>query len=268
MKNSAFVVAAPRFPLPANRPLHCASVLAGVLAAAGLLLGSGAARADNIKSLPVTITKPGTYNVNQDLVCSAGGNAIMISADNVTLDLKGHVILGPQTGGSFTSTGVYVGAQQNVVVENGTITGFSNGVWFQGTSSSQVTGISATGAFNTGVTLISANGNTISGCNLSHNLANGVWSGNSASTITNNTASGNGFSGISLTNGSTQNMVQGNTTNLNGSFGILISQSTQNTLQGNTALGNGTDFLDGNGNCSSNTWLGNTFRIINPSCIQ
>jgi parallel beta-helix repeat protein len=266
MRNSAFVFSAPYFPMPANRRLRRWGALAGVLAA-GLLVGSGPARAEDIKSCPVTITKPGTYSLNQDLFCSTTGNAITISADNVTLNLKGHILLGPQTG-----FGVYVGAHENVVVENGTISGFWFGVWFVGTGSSQVTGISAMGAGNAGVVLSNSYDNTVSGCVLSQNHFNGLWcgdGGSTANTIANNTANGNGFAGIALDNSATQNTVQGNTADLNGGPGIFAGgTTTQNTIQGNTALGNGTDLFDGSGNCSSNTWLGNTHHTSNPSCLQ
>ena len=268
MKKNAFAVTAPCFSLPANRSLRRWSALVGILAAAGLLLGSGAARAEDIKSCPVTITKPGHYNVTQDLVCSASGSAITISADNVTLDLHGHSLLGSPAG-----IGVYVGAQQNVTVENGSITGFYLDVWFEGASSSQVTGVSATGAGNAGVVLNHGNNNTVSGCVLSQNFYNGVWCGgtaNASNTIVNNTTNGNGYAGIVLDVTATQNHVLGNTSDLNGYAGILVAvlASTQNTIQGNTALGNGTDLVDGRGNCSSNTWLDNTFHTSNPSCLQ
>jgi parallel beta-helix repeat protein len=263
--------------------------LVAALGAGMLLLGMGAAHAENINSCPVTITKPGTYNVNKDLVCNTNGNAITISADNVTLNLKGHILLGPQTG-LFTSTGVSVGAQQNVIVENGTITGFSYGVLLQGSAFSTVSGIAARGNTNIGIYVASGHNNTLSGCNLSRN-PQGIVCYGAVGTIANNTANSNGSVGIFV--GGTLIMVQGNTANSNGSFGIYVAFSgatsntvrgntvefnggagilvfgSQNTIESNTALGNyGFDLDDFNLACDSNTWLNNTFVTRSQTCIH
>jgi parallel beta-helix repeat protein len=270
--------------------LACRRGLGAALAAGTLLLGIGAASAENINACPVTITKPGTYNVNKDLVCNTYGNAITISANNVTLNLKGHFLLGPQSGAGV-SNGVYVGAQQNVIVENGTITGFWNGVLLQGSAFSTVSGIAARGNTFIGILVTSGHNNTLSGCNVSRNPQVGILCYGAVGTIANNTANSNGGPGIFVggtlilvqgntanSNGSvgiyvgfsgaTSNTVRGNTVEFNGGEGILVAGS-QNTIESNTALGNyGSDLYDFNPACDSNTWLNNTFVTGNQTCIH
>ncbi|AUY33303.1 hypothetical protein [Pseudomonas sp. PONIH3] len=52
-----------------------------------------AAPAYQIDTLPIDITKPGTYKLSKSL--SATGNAIQILSDDVEIDLAGYSITGP-----------------------------------------------------------------------------------------------------------------------------------------------------------------------------
>src|SRR5690348_14850682 len=62
-----------------------------VLAAAGLLVGGPAKAAPTlISSLPYTISQPGAYEVATNLTTGALGDAILITANNVTLTVGGH----------------------------------------------------------------------------------------------------------------------------------------------------------------------------------
>ena len=69
-----------------------------------------------------------------DLTCS--GDAFVIHVDNVVLDLGGHTLRGPGMGPQtwpnpqLDSVGVRVGGHTNVTVRNGTIDGFSTGIYF------------------------------------------------------------------------------------------------------------------------------------------
>jgi len=56
-----------------------------------------------------------------DLVCS--GDALHITADNVTLDLDGHVVTGTGTGGGITARG-----RRNINIRGGTIQNFVTGI--------------------------------------------------------------------------------------------------------------------------------------------
>jgi hypothetical protein len=107
-----------------------------------LILTGISARADNaapvataksISKVPYVISTPGTYIVKKDLVlASATGRAITVAANDVTLDLGGHVISSsaPQDGAN-SSYGVYANGTQNITVRNGVLRNFSRGVSLQ-----------------------------------------------------------------------------------------------------------------------------------------
>ncbi|MHA3770489.1 hypothetical protein ACXR0O_03010 [Verrucomicrobiota bacterium sgz303538] len=86
-----------------------------------------------ITTLPATIKKPGIYVIKKDLNFKlATGAAITITANNVILDLGGHV-LSNSLASTATSTptaaiGVSSSGPINVTVRNGRIVGFDDGV--------------------------------------------------------------------------------------------------------------------------------------------
>lgn len=82
-----------------------------------------------ITSVPATITVSGNYCFTGDLVSAAAGSsaAVTIAADNVQLDLNAHTLIGP--GGSSAGYGIYAIAQRGLRVRNGTLRGFSYGVF-------------------------------------------------------------------------------------------------------------------------------------------
>jgi parallel beta-helix repeat protein len=76
--------------------------------------------------------------------------------------------------------------------------------------------------------------------------------------------------GISLAPHSERNSLRGNVILNNNDFGIIaFAGATDNRITGNFALNNGIDLDDGNPNCDSNEWKGNSFRTAVPSsCIH
>lgn len=99
-----------------------------LLAILNSLLGTSTASACTpIVSLPATITTPGTYCLNGDLSV-ANGTAITVNANFVTLDLRGYSIRGPGGVDVASSRGIYVFLRSNVIVRNGTIRGFDEGI--------------------------------------------------------------------------------------------------------------------------------------------
>src|SRR6202030_3369869 len=78
-----------------------------------------------ISSLPYKITAQGCYYLTANLTASGSTSGITISANNVTLDLNGFALVG---GGSGNVTGINVpAAQQNILIRNGTVRGWTNG---------------------------------------------------------------------------------------------------------------------------------------------
>lgn len=90
----------------------------------------------NITALPYTISTPGTYCLTTNLSTTGTLPGITINADDVVLDLDGRTISGPYataTSSSSATSGISVtyGATQqrnNVVIKNGTVKGFWNGI--------------------------------------------------------------------------------------------------------------------------------------------
>jgi hypothetical protein len=79
-----------------------------------------------ITSLPCTITTSGVYVLQQDFlsVNLASGAAIVVAADNVTINLNGHTISNAAAGASTGASGVYAANHANITVRNGTLRGF------------------------------------------------------------------------------------------------------------------------------------------------
>ncbi|MDQ4068485.1 MAG: right-handed parallel beta-helix repeat-containing protein, partial [Actinomycetota bacterium] len=74
--------------------------------------------------------------------CPAGGNGIIIGADNIALDLNGHRVLGTPNVIN-DGAGIYILGRTGVTVRNGTIRDFDCGVAIEGGSGNTVTGIRA-----------------------------------------------------------------------------------------------------------------------------
>jgi hypothetical protein len=118
-----------------------------------------------IDALPYQADKSGTHCLSGDLTFSSTeGAAIRVGADDVVVDLRGHVIKGPGDGG----TGVSAGYQTRVTVRNGTVTGFERAVSIAvGGEGHRVENVHAVGNFARG---ISVNGpySIVRGCTVAH----------------------------------------------------------------------------------------------------
>lgn len=80
-----------------------------------------------IDSLPHTIDESGSYFIANNL--SVSGTAILVTADNVSLDLQGFTIEGDGTG-----TGIQIESADGVTVRNGTIRNFDRGLLAENSS--------------------------------------------------------------------------------------------------------------------------------------
>jgi len=68
------------------------------------------------------VRQPGSYYLTANLVGVSGKHGVRIVTNNVTLDLKGLALTG--VAGSFV--GIYVPNGTNIIVRNGTISGWGN----------------------------------------------------------------------------------------------------------------------------------------------
>lgn len=173
-----------------------------------------------------------------DLTCT-GGPALIVTADNITIDLGGHTISG-HGADSAGAPGILLRNVKGVTVQKGTITGFGAGVSIEGGANNTVQNITAQsnigeadGDYGDGITVSGSSGNVITG----------------------NTVRKNGpFSGISLVGASSNNTVSNNVVTDNNmlpgdpsvgrqDMGIRVEgpAANNNTITGNTVTGSGAD---------------------------
>ncbi|MBU4231375.1 MAG: right-handed parallel beta-helix repeat-containing protein [Desulfobacterales bacterium] len=204
--------------------------------------GGGGGVGTKITSLPYTITTPGFYYLGRNLEHSGDGDAILIYADNVTLDLMGCSLT--YTGASSFADGISMITRKNVEIRNGTISGFYISVHevTYGLANQRVINIRANYNTHVGIAL-SGNNSLVRDCTASNNSGGGiyVYSG----TITGCVAADNGGSGVAMTGpGSLLDNIATNTTTT-GTTGFSIGSATKILVDGNSAAGNGTNYTAG-----------------------
>jgi hypothetical protein len=106
-----------------------------IIAITSVFAGSGWSEITNctpITALPATISTQGIYCLQGHLSTAiTSGDAIEITANNVTLDLNGWKLGGQAAGTGTLARGIY-SAANNVTVRNGIVRGFSLGVYLTG----------------------------------------------------------------------------------------------------------------------------------------
>ena len=201
--------------------------------------------------LPLTITEPNSYYLVEDVnFTDTANHAITIECNDVTIDLMGYSLKGPDSG---TKCGVYMSGRSNVEIRNGTVRNFHTGIYEPNGLSQdhRVIDVRAVSNGQTGIYLYGKS-NLVKDCTASENGTSaagtvyGIRAGN-GSTIIGNMVRNNGTSasddvyGIYTFIGST---LTGNTVYDNGDlatgdlvYGIYTFSG--NTLIGNTVYGNG-----------------------------
>ena len=176
------------------------------------------------------INSPGSYYLTGDR--NASGNGIEVNADNVTIDLMGHSLIGP---GSGVNRGIYMNGRTNVEICNGTVRDFGDdGIYEQSYAGRghRLICVRAVSNGDRGINLLST-GNLVKDCTAASNANIGMYVYH-GSTIIGNTAYDNQSYGIDASGGCT---VSGNTAKENGSDGIYAGSGS--TVTGNTARENG-----------------------------
>jgi hypothetical protein len=86
-----------------------------------------------ITSVPVEITTQGIYCFTQHVGTSIStGIAILISVNNVILDLNGYKLQGTNAGTGTLAVGILTADHRNVTIRNGTVRGFAAGIFLSG----------------------------------------------------------------------------------------------------------------------------------------
>ena len=192
--------------------------------------------------LPLTITEPNSYYLAENINFTDDvNNAITIEADNVTIDLMGYTLKGPDSGNKH---GIFMNGRSNVEVRNGTVRDFgSHGIYeasLDNGKNHRVIGVRAVSNGGSG-TRLHGFGHLVKDCAAVDNGSYGIVVA-LCCTVTGNTCYDNGDDGIWAGNGCT---MTGNTAYGNTDYGIYAAGYC--LIDQNTAYNNGTNMYTGTG---------------------
>lgn len=245
----------------AFRPLLAANVKILVAAFFGVIFTGAALYAGDGK-IPVhqagTLSSSGYYYLTQDIT---SGSGIQVGADNVTLDLNGHLLVS-------TGYGVYSPGHTNVRVTNGSISASNSGINISTLPAGafvQVDHVRIISAVNYGIVVVGPStgmkaqaiieANTI----VTVNPGNGIEldyltgsriQGNTVTSIFKSSGNGIGISIISSLN----SLVCDNVCGGSGSYGIYLSSCTGFQVARNTCANDAHGILASSCNGCSFTW--------------
>jgi hypothetical protein len=185
------------------------------------------------KGFPVTISQRGSYRLGSNLfINDANTTAIQITADNVTLDLNGFTIFGPNvctgTGAGITCNANGPGrgidtTHSNVTIINGTITGMGNAGVVTGVDS-RIENVRAIG--NGGDGLHPDGRSLVRNCLSTNNFESGISALGVGNAITGNTTDNNAYFGIQT--GCPSNVIA-NTSTENGGGDVALNSAGCNS---------------------------------------
>jgi hypothetical protein len=184
----------------------------------------------------------------------ANTNAIIITVDNVTLNLNGFSIFGG--GGDYGIRGdeTYNIGKQNTTVTNGTVSGFGTGIWLNGHANIYKLNVrnNSLGLFvgpysqinesqfiNNCYGIGATEGSKITGSTISSNTCNGIQTF-SGVVITGNQITGNDGNGIEMIKEGTDALIANNRISGNGRNGVKTVGGVllkDNIISGNTLYG-------------------------------
>jgi hypothetical protein len=184
-------------------------------------------------TFPIVINKAGSYVLTSNLkVTNSNQHAIRIDVNDVTLDLNGHSIEGPNLNPpSGSGMGIYALNHYTITIKNGRVWGFSSyGVYLYssvGDPSEKGAGhiIDSIHAANNGIDGIVINAGLVVNCTINNNKDDGIMAKDTTivdCTAHNNISSGFVLDGCILTKC---------TANYNGGSGILAE--SRNRIEGN-----------------------------------
>jgi hypothetical protein len=206
-----------------------------------------------------TVTESGAYVVGRNL--NATGDCFVIAADFVNLDFDGAIVRGNGNGAAVSQTLVTGAGRRGIVVRNGFITGFVDGVSLDPSSGVRVENMTVSGNSAVGLKLgdsAAAVNNTVTGNhdgimlgirglatgnNVSNNVNQGISAGIGGN-VSGNTVGQNGATGIFVGEGA---LVSNNVSRSNSTG---ISALCPSLVIGNTATNNAVNLSAGGGECA------------------
>jgi parallel beta-helix repeat protein len=176
-----------------------------------------------ISSLPFAITEPGSYYLTGSLTLAAqDSNGIEVDANDVTIDLMGHSLLG--AGGI---NGISIEGKSNVEIRNGTVAYWDgDDIYEKGGTGHRIVCVRTVWNSGSGI-FLSGVAHVVKDCTAAQNGGYGIAAAG-ASALDRNTAFGN-FYGIYADDGST---VTNNTLQSNWAAGMFVQSGC--TVTGNT----------------------------------
>lgn len=167
-----------------------------------------------ILELPYIIDESGSYCLTQNLThTDRYTNAIVIDANNVTIDLGGFSLIGPTSSFNETCCGIFMNQRTNVEIRNGTITNFPY-IGIYEADAGEIVQANGHRVIDVRVTSIGAEGivlwginHTVRGCTVTQTQIDieegfGAITAGHISFVNNNVVSSNGIIGIRTTIGS------------------------------------------------------------------
>ena len=254
------LAAAPPDPQGAGHmPTRIAGTMLAVVCTLSLAASPAAARNPIAAHCGDVVTQ--SIKLTDDLAgCPADG--LIIGADNIAVDLNGHTL---SAADGNSATGILADGHRRIRVSNGTVTGFSSGIFLRGASESRIAGVRLShnsdfgillvesqtvelhanlvshgdpAAADTGIQLFRSNQNEIEG-NILFGLGDGVSLAQSNDNrVESNSSSRNG-SGVGVFDGSSHNRIEHNLVNDNSDTGVLLDDhADDNVIADNRASGN------------------------------
>jgi hypothetical protein len=214
-------------------------VLSGTAAWADfyVVAGGGPPVGTKITSVPYEIKNSGFYFLGGNLTSSGSGNAITVSADNVTLDLMGFSLSHP--GPLVAGTGILMSGRYNVEIRNGTVRGFNVGILEDNLLTGAQHRVSNVRAITNAYSIwLYGKNHLVNACSGSYGTI-GIYV--TTGVITGSVACNNSECGIELVGAGS---LTGNIANNNGSTGFLFGD-TNILVDRNSASGNGTNYSAG-----------------------
>ena len=223
--------------------MHKARTLTAIAAFTGLILSAGSPARASAVSCGDTLTAH--TQLDSDLVCS--GTALIIGADGITVDLKGHSLTGNGTGIGIDNTAGY----DYVTIKNGVIEGFGYGVFLTNASYNELKhltvrqSVNSTGVEGAGILLWLANDhNKISHNKIYDNERHGLYLGCNPYAFSGN------FSDCDFKH-ATENVIEHNKIANNGqdgfdSYGIQLQAADGNIVRHNKITGHSNWYYLGN----------------------
>jgi parallel beta-helix repeat protein len=203
-----------------------------------------------------TITTDTT--LDNDLI-DCPSNGVVIGADDITLDLNGHVIDGDSTEFSdcqddeFCDIGVLDIDHDGVTVRDGSTRGFAVGVLVGSARDNRVLSISARQNAFFGAVISESSRSVVRNCSLSNNVPPegdgiGLFAADHIR-VRRNSIRRNAGPGIHVAAGSTDDLIKGNVLSRNGPS--LLIEASNNAVRDNDIIGGAGIIVDPPGNRSS-----------------